>query len=296
MRPRSAAEPVLRERAPAKLNLDLLVTGRRPDGYHELDSLVVFADPADELRFAPAPLLQLEVAGPFAAELPTGEANIVLRAARLLAERTGVEGNARIGLVKRLPVAAGIGGGSADAAATLRGLRRLWNLSLDDRTLAALGLALGADVPVCLAGTPSRMRGIGERLEPLPNLPALDLVLVNPRRPLATAAVFGALRLERPSERDEPSALPRTPEALVERLAGTRNDLEAPARTLLPAIGEVLAALVSDPACRLARMSGSGPTCFGIFPDAAAARTAAARLAAARPDWWVVACRSGGGA
>lgn len=296
MSPPSAAEPAIREPAPAKLNLDLLVTGRRPDGYHELDSLVVFADLADELAFSPAPALALEADGPFAAKLPKGDGNIVLRAARRLREAAGVAAGAHIRLVKRLPVAAGIGGGSADAAATLRGLCRLWGLGWGERALTELGLGLGADVPVCLAGRIARMRGIGERLEPLPGLPALDLVLANPRKPLATAAVFRALRLERPSARLEPSALPREPEALARWLTGTRNDLEPPARALLPEIGEVLEALSAEPACRLARMSGSGPTCFGLFPDAAAARAAAARLAAARPGWWVAACRSGAGA
>jgi 4-diphosphocytidyl-2-C-methyl-D-erythritol kinase len=289
-----AVEPFARELAPAKLNLDLLVTGRRADGYHELDSLVVFADLADELTFAPARSLCLDAAGPFAAELPAEGENIVLRAARCLAEQAGVATGARITLLKRLPVAAGIGGGSADAAAALRGLRRLWRLELDDAALTALGLGLGADVPVCLMGAPARMRGIGERLEPASGLPALDLVLVNPRLPLATAAVFAALRLERCGRRDAPPAARPDAAALLEQLARTRNDLEPPARALLPAIGEVLEALAADPACRLTRMSGSGPTCFGIFADAAAARAAAARIAAARPDWWVAPCRSGG--
>jgi 4-diphosphocytidyl-2-C-methyl-D-erythritol kinase len=287
------AEATLREAAPAKLNLDLLVTGRRADGYHELDSLVVFADLGDVLAFAPAATLALEPAGPFAAELPAGEENIVLRAALRLAGQAGTAPGARITLDKRLPVAAGIGGGSADAAAALRGLRRLWGLKLGDAALGELGLGLGADVPVCLRGAPTRMRGIGERLEPLPGLPPLDLVLVNPRRPLATAAVFGALRLERFSRRAEDPWPAPGRAALVARLARSRNDLEAPARALLPTIGEALALLAANPACALARMSGSGPTCFGIFPDAAAAQEAAARIAAVRPGWWVAPCRSG---
>jgi 4-diphosphocytidyl-2-C-methyl-D-erythritol kinase len=289
------AEATLREAAPAKLNLDLLVTGRRADGYHELDSLVVFANLGDVLAFAPAATLALEPAGPFAAELPAGEENIVLRAALRLAGQAGTAPGARITLDKRLPVAAGIGGGSADAAAALRGLRRLWGLPLGDAALGELGLGLGADVPVCLRGAPTRMRGIGERLEPLPGLPPLDLVLVNPRRPLATAAVFRALRLERFSRRAEDPWPAPGREALVARLARSRNDLEAPATALLPAIGEALALLAADPACALARMSGSGPTCFGIFPDAAAAQAAAARIATVRPGWWVAPCRSGPG-
>jgi 4-diphosphocytidyl-2-C-methyl-D-erythritol kinase len=294
--PESAAEPGLRELARAKLNLDLLVVGRRPDGYHELDSLVVFADTGDVLSFEAAPALALEVAGPFATSLPGGEENIVVRAARLLAAHAGIAAGASIRLEKRLPVAAGIGGGSADAAAALRGLRRLWNLAMDEDELATLGLALGADVPVCVRSRPARMRGIGERLEPLPDLPALDLVLANPRLPLGTPAVFKALRLERLSGRALEGPPPCDAQALRRWLGSSRNDLEAPARSLLPMIGEVLGALAAEPGCGLARMSGSGPTCFGIFADAALARVAAGRIAAAHPGWWVAACHSGAGA
>lgn len=283
------AEAAVHERAPAKLNLDLLVTGRRADGHHELDSLVVFADLADELAVTPADTLSLVVEGPFAAGLPPVGENIVLRAARRLADAASVTDGARIRLTKRLPVTAGIGGGSADAAAALRALRRLWRLDLDDRALQAIGLGLGADVPVCLGSRPARMRGIGERLDPLPSLPALPLVLVNPRQPLGTVEVFRALRLERFSaRRDAPGGLAGVP-ALVGHLARSRNELEPPARALLPVIEEMLDLLRDDPGCRLARMSGSGPTCFGLFDDAAAAAASAARLAAARPGWWVAA-------
>jgi 4-diphosphocytidyl-2-C-methyl-D-erythritol kinase len=290
--PPPAPAEAIREPAPAKLNLDLLVTGRRPNGYHELDSLVVFADLADGLTFLPADALELAAVGPFAGELPPPADNIVLRATRRLAEAAGVPPNARILLDKRLPVAAGIGGGSADAAAALRGLRRLWRLPLDDRQLHELGLALGADLPVCLYGRPARMRGIGERLDPVRGLPPLDLVLANPRRPLPTAAVFKALTLEGFSRRGEGLPACPSPPRLAAWLAATRNDLEPPARTLLPAIGEMLEALAADPACWLARMSGSGPTCFGVYASAESAREAAGRLAAARPDWWAAACRT----
>ena len=283
---------MLRERAPAKLNLDLLVTGRRADGYHLLDSVVAFADAGDELSFAPAATLRLAITGPMAAGLPADETNLVLRAARALAARAGVAAGAAIALDKRLPVAGGIGGGSADAAAALRGLCRLWGVRLDSAELMGLALGLGADVPVCLLGRPARMRGIGERLDPVPALPPLDLVLVNPGRPLATAAVFRGLW---PADRAPRPALPGEPAALLEALRGSRNDLEPPARAVLPAIGDVLEALASAPGCRLARMSGSGPTCFGIFAAAADADAAAATIAVRRPDWWVTACRSGGG-
>ena len=291
MRGHGTAEPAVRETAAAKLNLDLLVTGRRVDGYHLLDSLVVFADVGDELTFAPAPDLRLEVVGPMANGLPVGEGNIVGRAARRLAAQVGIPARAAITLDKRLPVAAGIGGGSSDAAAALRGLKRLWGLSLNPETLQALALELGADVPACLLGRAVRMRGIGDRLDPLPVLPTLHLVLANPRVPLSTAAVFGELRLDRCGPRAEP---PDTAD-LLGTLRRSRNDLEAPARRLLPAIDAVLAALAAAPGCLLARMSGSGPTCFGLFPDAAAARTAAAGLAARHPDWWIAPCRAGSG-
>lgn len=287
------AEAVRREPAPAKLNLDLLVTGRRADGYHELDSLVAFAELGDELSFELAPDgIRLEVDGPFAAELPAASGNLVHRAARHLAETMGVTEGARITLTKRLPVASGIGGGSADAAAALRGLRQLWRLGIDDAALRELGLILGADIPVCLHGASARMRGIGERLDPVRGLPALDLVLVNPRLPLSTAEVFRALRLEAGRGRSEGLPVRPSMPAFVAWLQRTRNDLQAPACTLLPAIGEVLETLAGDQGCWLARMSGSGPTCFGIFADAAAAAAAAGRIAQARPGWWAAATRA----
>jgi 4-diphosphocytidyl-2-C-methyl-D-erythritol kinase len=265
------------------------VTGRRADGYHLLDSLVVFLDLADELTLVPAAALDVRTRGPMAEDLPAGEANIVLRAARALARATGAIQGAAITLDKRLPVAAGIGGGSADAAAALRGLCRLWGVRPAPEALAELALGLGADVPACLDGRPLRMRGVGERLDPLAGLPPLDLVLVNPRRPLATADVFRALRLP-PGRVEEPSAaLDLAP---LDRLWPSRNDLEAPAQALLPEIGRVLAGLRETPGCRLARMSGSGPTCFGLFADLRAAQAAALELARRHPGWWVAACRS----
>jgi 4-diphosphocytidyl-2-C-methyl-D-erythritol kinase len=281
---------LIRELARAKVNLDLLVTGRRADGYHELDSLVAFADIGDELILEPSPELTLELIGPFAAGLGTGEDNLVLRAAQELAAAAGVRRpSARLRLDKRLPVAAGLGGGSADAAAALRGLRRLWGLPLDDGALAEIGLGLGADVPVCLPSRPARMRGVGERIEPAPGLAVLHLLLVNPQRPLATAAVFRELPATGMGPRSaEPPAGPD-----LEWLARSRNDLELPARSLLPVIGEVLTALADVPGCRLARMSGSGATCFGLFGQPAEAKAAAASIARAHPGWWVAACTTG---
>ncbi|MFL5337036.1 MAG: 4-(cytidine 5'-diphospho)-2-C-methyl-D-erythritol kinase [Geminicoccaceae bacterium] len=280
---------MIRELARAKVNLDLLVTGRRADGYHELDSLVAFADIGDELILEPSPELTLELTGPFTAGLATGPDNLVLCAAHRLAAAAGIRPGARLRLDKRLPVAAGLGGGSADAAAALRGLRRLWDLPLDDRRLAALGLELGADVPVCLAGHTARMRGIGERVEPVPGLAPLHLLLVNPGLPLTTAAVFRELAGAAIGPRREP--WPARPDAAW--LARSRNDLEAPARALAPLVGEVLAQLAAAPDCGLARMSGSGTTCFGLFVGQEAQRAAAEAIARARPLWWVAACRAG---
>jgi 4-diphosphocytidyl-2-C-methyl-D-erythritol kinase len=276
----------LEEQAPAKVNLDLRVTGRRPDGYHELDSVVAFAACADRLAFAPARRLTLELGGAFAAALADQADNLVLRAARRLAERAGRLPHARIALDKRIPVAAGLGGGSADAAATLRGLSRLWRLELSLADLLPLALELGADVPVCLHGRPARMRGIGELIEPI-ELPALDLVLANPNRAVPTARVFaglGALAPACPS----PERVPTERADLLAWLRARGNDLEAPARHLAPVIAEVIEALGAQPGCRLARMSGSGATCFGVFDDAPSAARAAQSLRRARPDWWVI--------
>jgi 4-diphosphocytidyl-2-C-methyl-D-erythritol kinase len=272
--------------APAKVNLTLHVVGKRDDGYHLLDSLVAFAGVGDTLDFAPAGTLSLDVAGPTATQIPDGE-NIVLKAARLLAEAAG--GPARGGairLTKRLPVAAGIGGGSADAAAALKGLIRLWNLALPAETLSRVALAIGADVPVCLAGAPTRMMGIGERLEPAPALPPAWLVLVNPMVPLHTPPVFKA-RTGPFSAADPLTESPADPRALAAALASRRNDLTPPAISIEPVVGEVLAAIAATPGCLLPRMSGSGATCFGLYETGAEARAAAAALAAAQPGWWV---------
>jgi 4-diphosphocytidyl-2-C-methyl-D-erythritol kinase len=276
------------ELAAAKVNLDLWVVGRRADGYHELDSLVVFAPPCDRLRFEAGGELTLAVAGPFAAALAGEPDNLVLRAARRLAERVGRAAKARITLDKRIPIAAGLGGGSADAAATLRGLNRLWRLGLTAAELVPLATGLGADVPVCLASRPARMQGIGDRLEPIAGLPELTMLLVNPRQPVATATVFAGLAgpFGPPPELGPP---PGERGLLLDWLHARANHLEAPARRLLPAIGAVLDALGSQPGCALARMSGSGATCFGLFEEHDALAPAAAALARAHPEWWVAA-------
>ena len=265
--------------ARAKVNLALHVVGRRADGYHLLDSLVVFAGVGDRITAAPGPGLRLEVTGPQGLGLAADQDNLCLRAARLMAGP-----GALITLDKRLPVASGIGGGSADAAATLQVLARLWQAPLPD---AAAVLALGADVPVCLAGRPARMEGVGEVLSPLPPLPAAWLVLANPGVAVPTPAVFRAL--ERRDNAPLPADLPRlaTAAELAAFLQMQRNDLEAPATLLAPVIGQVRAALATQPGCLMARMSGSGATCFGLFPTAATATAAATTLRQAQPGWWV---------
>ena len=270
--------------APAKINLFLHVTGRRADGYHLLDSLVVFAAAADRLRAAPSDTLSLSIDGPFAAGLGADDDNLVLRAARALAAHTHpTPAGAALSLHKALPVASGIGGGSADAAAALRLLAALWRSDADAKRLAAIALGLGADVPVCLASRPARMGGVGEQLAPAPAIPELGMVLINPGLPLPTAAVFAA----RDASFTPPAVLPPawpTAAAMAADLRHTTNDLEPAAIRLCPPIAEVLAALTASPGSHLARMSGSGATCFALYDTPAAAKAAAAALA--RPGWW----------
>jgi 4-diphosphocytidyl-2-C-methyl-D-erythritol kinase len=270
--------PKVQRIARAKVNLALHVVGRRADGYHLLDSLVAFADFGDVVTVEPAPSLSLSITGPMAAGLSAGSDNLVLKAAQMLGSPLG----AAITLEKRLPIASGIGGGSADAAATMQALGALWGCALPD---AGQVLALGADVPVCLAGQSCRMAGIGDQISPIA-LPPAHLVLVNPGVGLSTAAVFGALLC-----RDNPPLPPAAPMpdavALAAYLGHCRNDLEAPALSLVPQIGAVLAALQGQTGCLLARMSGSGATCFGLFASASAAEAAATDLRAQSGAWWV---------
>ena len=284
--------PALRAAAPAKLNLYLHVTGKRADGYHELDSLAVFASRHDTVAVAPADGLSLSVDGPFASALHAAMEgdNIMLRAARALADAARVPPRAAITLTKNLPVAAGIGGGSADAAATLGLLVQLWGTALGEEAMGALALSLGADVPVCRFGRAAFMGGIGEKLDASPALPPVALVLVNPNRPLATKDVFRA-RTEPFSPSGRFATTPADAAALAALLRARRNDLEAPAIRLMPEVGAVLAALSRQPGCLLARMSGSGATCFGLFADDGAAGAAAAAIKRAQPGWWADASR-----
>jgi 4-diphosphocytidyl-2-C-methyl-D-erythritol kinase len=312
----------VRVAAPAKLNLYLHVTGRRAGGeaavsrnigaprddmasgasrggYHTLDSLIAFAGLADRVTASPAPPgdITLTIDGPFAEAIATtGEDNLVLRAARALAAATGTDAGARLHLTKNIPVAAGLGGGSADAAAALRALTELWGVDAAPH-LDRIALALGADVPVCLASQPSFVTGIGEVVMPAPALPDAGLLLVNPGVAVETAAVFAAFdRTERQTSGSASS--PAGPfagsfadsfdsvAALAAALAPARNDLTVAAQGLVPAIGEVLTALTAADNCRLARMTGSGATCFGLFDNTGAAEAARAAIARSHPGWW----------
>ena len=278
----------IRETARAKVNLTLQVHGRRRDGYHELTSLVTFAGIGDVIVFDPDVPERITVTGPFAAEIE-GE-NLLARALATLRAEAPTLTLGAVRLEKHLPVAAGIGGGSADVGALLRAVRRANETqasAVDWHRIAGL---VGADVPVCLASVPSVMGGWGERLAPVARLPAVAAVLVNPCQPLATAKVFAALAaspvMEVPSE--EPLAIPSLDE-LCTYIRARGNTLARAAAGLLPVIGEVKSALAVQPGCRLAAMSGSGPTCFGLFSDSAAATRAARAISALQPGWWVAA-------
>ncbi len=284
------------EPAQAKINLFLHVTGKRDDGYHTLDSLVCFADCGDSLRARPADdnALTLAITGPMAPALndASSQDNLVMRAATLLRDRFGITQGAELILEKNLPVASGIGGGSADAAAALRILCKLWDINARPADLAPMALELGADVPVCLEGGTVLMQGIGEQLTPLAPLPGFSMVLVNPGKAVSTPAIFNA----RDGDFTEGDLWPRDQSfadvtALADALRECRNDLTLPAVTLLPEICDVMDALARAEGCLLARMSGSGATCFGLYPDETQAATAASAIAQANPDWWVKNCK-----
>lgn len=286
------------EAARAKVNLALHVTGKRADGYHELDSLVVFAEAGDGISATAADTLSLTIQGVGSEALPTGVNNSVLAAAHALLHHATTHeldlccAGADLVLEKTLPVSAGIGGGSADAAAALRALNRLWGLHLPQKQLEAIGIGLGADVAVCIAQQSSRISGIGETLMPLTerHLPSFDLVLVNPGLPVSTPKVFQALL------NPHQSALPPLPDqndhdSWLTWLVGTRNDLFEPACKLCPNIGIVISQLVHEGA-QMARMSGSGATCFGIFDNSQSAVNAAHALQKSHPSWWVCPTRT----
>jgi 4-diphosphocytidyl-2-C-methyl-D-erythritol kinase len=277
---KSASGDVVTAFAPAKINMTLHVTGRRDDGYHLLDSLVMFADVGDTISVRKGDETALEITGPMAAGVPVGEDNLALRAARMM------NTPAEITLDKHLPLAAGIGGGSSDAAATLRALSQLSGAPMPHDVLA-----LGADAPVCVVGTgAARMCGIGADVRNAPGMPMLHAVLVNPMKPVQTAEVFRRLK-----NRDNPPMpdLPKDVDAatLIAWLSEMRNDLQEAAIEAEPAIAQVFATLEVTPGCLLTRMSGSGGTCFGLYADAETAASAAGRLQESHPGWWVMATR-----
>jgi len=284
---------VLSDQAPAKVNLTLRILGRRADGYHELESLVVFARLGDRLTLSPGSAVGLDIDGPTGAAAGDIADNLVLRAAHALAERVDALRLGRFALTKHLPVAAGLGGGSADAAAALRLLARLNALAHSDPRLGEAARQTGADVPVCLESHARLMRGIGEILSAPLGLPALPAVLVNPGVAVPTKDVFAKLGL-RPGETCS-AAQELDPrqfndrDALMDYMRQHPNDLERPAVALQPVIAQVLVALSDQKGCGLARMSGSGATCFGLFGSDREAAAAAQALASTRPEWWVAA-------
>ena len=273
---------MITEQASAKINLFLHVGGRRADGFHPVQSLAVFTDAGDTLALEAAIGLSLAVEGPFAKGLEGEGDNLVLRAARAL----GSQG-ANISLTKKLPVASGIGGGSADAAAALRGLNQLWGLGKDEAALCALAAELGSDIPACVLSKPCFMEGRGEELRPTEALPRIPMLLVNPGVPVPTKDVFAALTDRSGVEMVLPRGRFADTADLLRFLETTRNDLEEPARRIQPVIGEVLAAITSLPGALLARMSGSGATCFGIFADDDCCARAADILRQSQPGWWI---------
>jgi 4-diphosphocytidyl-2-C-methyl-D-erythritol kinase len=288
--------PALSENGRAKVNLTLRVVGRRTDGYHDIESVVAFADCADHLTLTPGSELDLRTSGPLAEACGATSDNLVIKAAHLLRERVPDLKVGSFTLEKVLPVAAGIGGGSADAAAALRLLAQLNGLAFDDPRIIAVAQLTGADVPVCVASRACVMTGVGENLQPL-NLPKMPSVMVNPCVPVATKDVFRALGLRNGQllvgatdvllqDRSWPEPDASVTE-WIEAFVEVGNDLEAPALRIQPVIDEVLSALRDAKGAKLARMSGSGATCFAIFADDADARAAAEKIRRDHPVWWV---------
>lgn len=275
----------LTEQAPAKVNLTLRVLGRRADGYHELESLVAFAGLTDTLSLQPDGESELDISGPFAAACGSTTENLVLKAVAALRKRVPGLRAGRFALLKNIPAAGGLGGGSSDAAAALRLLARANGLAADDARLSSAALAVGADVPVCLDPRPRIMRGVGERLSASLSVPPLPALLVNPCMPLSTRAVFEAFAAA-PANGAALDAVPSAADAMIEFLTRHGNDLTSAAIACAPAVAEVLKVLGELSGVRLARMSGSGPTCFALFATGEEAAAAARCLQAERPDWW----------
>jgi 4-diphosphocytidyl-2-C-methyl-D-erythritol kinase len=271
--------------ARAKINLTLQVTGKRDDGYHLLNSIVVFTDFGDEISAHFSNKLSLKMSGPFAQGLNASDDNLVLKAAHLLQQKCNVNKGAELRLEKNLPLASGIGGGSADAAATLHLLNEFWNLDLSLQELQAMALPLGADVPVCLLSKAALMQGIGEQITPLPITPNFSLLLVNPHVAVSTPMVFKAIDIQNGQpEMTQSTAISDT--NLLELVHKASNDLQSAAVNIVPEIQLVFDQIEQLPGCRLARMSGSGATCFGIFDSLPEATAAAAAVSSYHPQWW----------
>ena len=279
--------------ARAKINLDLLITGRRDDGYHLLDSLVVFADYGDEISVRPAQDLSLSISGPFAAGLKGESGNIILKAARMLQDKFNIYQGADIKLVKNLPVSSGIGGGSADAAAALHALAELWNIEGGNPDLGDLSLSLGADVPVCMVSQTVQMSGVGERLRPVTlNFP-LYLLLVNPGIAVSTAGIFRARTARKAvfsPERELRDHIGNL-DQLRDIISSAGNDLEQDACEAAPEIGHALAQIRHGDGCVASGMSGSGATCYGVFTSPEMAHGKAVHISGNFPDWWVMPVR-----
>jgi len=290
------AKTVLRVRAPAKVNLFLEITGVRDDGYHFIDSLMGFLDLGDDIELRPSDTLSLALDGPYADKAPAGEDNLAVRAVRRLEAHAGRALPVAIRIEKSIPAGAGLGGGSADAAAVLRGMRDLYGLPVSDAELAELGLSLGADVPACLASGPVLVSGIGERVAEAVSVPDLYLVLVHPGVSLSTPDVYRSYDRNHTNCSCCGSSSGRMfmPISQIDAIAQRRNDLENAAIELEPLIVSVLGRLSGTRGCQLARMSGSGTACFGIYGDEDRARAACAELQAEFPGWWVRSARLAG--
>ena len=283
---RKISDEVLKVSVPAKINLFLHVLGNRPNGYHELESLVAFTQVGDNLSIEPADELTFALKGPFAEKLLLNESNLVAQAARLMGKGLKKMPGARITLEKNLPVASGIGGGSADAGATLSALNIFWRVGRTRKELLELGLFLGADVPACIYGKTAFLAGIGELIKPAPKFPSMGVLLVNPGLSLSTAKVFSSFDSAFSKANNEIESWLNL-QTFIAYLQKKTNDLEVPAKRLAPVINEVLDVLENEPNCLLARLSGSGATCFGLFPSSEYAKKSKQNISNKHQEWWV---------
>ena len=274
--------------APAKINLYLHITGMRDDGFHLLDSLIAFTKFGDEITLEPSNDLTITSHGPYATGMPIGEENLMIRIARKLQKTTSIDKGAAIHVEKNIPVSAGIGGGSADAIAVMRGLIKLWDLKINDEQIYKLALELGTDLPVCYFGKSAFVDGIGENIHPASQLPDCGILLINPNVTLSTPIVFENRKGGYSPEDNFINKNFNSPQKLAKLLDERCNDLTPAARQLVPIIGEILSALKRTPECLAYKMSGSGATCWGLFETFADAERAALALNQQRPDWWIM--------